>query len=89
MVEVRAIVCLNSPKTLDKFTIFLRALRIPVKKVLSLIMLIFCNLKIKFLKRLLNSSAASANSLNPSISILRSICLVSLAILAAASNRFL
>ena len=86
ILEVASIVCLNLPNTSDKFHIFCRATETERRKFKSSIILTLSNFTIKLEKSLLNSSAATANSLNPSISMLSAICLDSLAILAAALN---
>ena len=81
--EVATIVSLNFPNVFDKFTIFLSAFATDVKKLISLIIFIFCNFKINPLNNAAKSSAALAKSLNPLVSISNVICLVSFAILDA------
>ena len=76
IVFVAKMVFLNFAKLFDKFIIFRRATNIEVKNAVSLIIFTFCNLVVKFWNKALNSSAAVANSLNPSILISNAIVFV-------------
>ena len=67
IVFVAKIVSLNLANVFDKLTIFCKAIKIEFKNNLSSIILTDCNFFVNPSNKALNSSAAEANSLKPSI----------------------